>query len=181
MPGSSRVSRNVCSHKAGAGPVAAPAPVGGIVHESCSHGVEDDVGTQLHHVGLGVDQLRPERACEEMPIPLVPAVELERVASDPATHARAEIWLRRLDHDVDMRVHEAVRVYQPAVPLVAPGEPCQESAAVVVVEDDRRLCIPASDHVLDRSGGIDPRLTRHAKRIAGCGRVRTSWASNRRR
>jgi hypothetical protein len=63
-------------------------------------------------------------------------------------------------------------VYQPAVPLVTPREPCEKRAAVVVIEDDRRVCVPASDHVLDRPGGIDPRLTRHFNRMAWCGCVR---------
>jgi hypothetical protein len=63
-------------------------------------------------------------------------------------------------------------MYQPAASLMAPREPCQKNAAVVVVEDDRRVCIPASDHVVHRPGGIDPRLTRHPSRMAWCAHVR---------
>jgi hypothetical protein len=96
-------------------------------------------------VCFALDHDRSEASCEEMTVPPVSPVELEGVAAGQVFHSRAERRLERLEHEVHVSVHEAVRVELPFEPLAYALESRQEVAAVGVVLDQSAFSDRARD------------------------------------
>jgi hypothetical protein len=92
----------------------------------------------------------------------VAGVERLRVDAVDALHARAEVGLHRLDEQVDVVGHEAVREEVPALTRDRAAEQEQVRLPVDVVEEDRLLAVAAGEDMVDRPGFLLARLAWHA-------------------
>lgn len=135
--------------------IAAPSPILRRAHEACSYGVQYDVRADLDHVCVALDERRGEGAGKEMAVPTMTPVELVRVPAEKSPHPGAERRLGRLDHHVDVRVHEAEGVDSPAAPFGHASKTADERKAVIVVENDAAARVSARDDVLDRARGLE--------------------------
>lgn len=91
-------------------------------------------------------------------VPTMTPVELVRVPAEKSPHPGAERRLGRLDHHVDVRVHEAEGVDSPAAPFGHASKTADERKTVIVVENDAAARVSARDDVLDRARGLDTPL-----------------------
>lgn len=83
------------------------------------------------------DHRRPEPLPEQVPDPLVAAVEALGECAVDQTHRRGEILEPGLDDEMEMVAHHAVRVQLQAVAPSGTEDQPDERAAILVVEDDR--------------------------------------------
>ena len=118
--------------------------------ETDSGRVVVDVGDDLVEVALVGDHAGLEPALEEVAAAVVAAVEAHRVQAVQAPHAVRELWLRRLDEQMEMVVEQDPDVNLPAEPRLDVEELLEPGLAIEVVEDDRPLLDSATDHVVPR-------------------------------
>jgi hypothetical protein len=72
--------------------------------------VIDDVVDRIGVLLLGLDHLRPETAAEEVVTAPVTLVEGPRIGAVEVAHAVREVRLRRLEDEVVVVPHQALRV-----------------------------------------------------------------------
>jgi hypothetical protein len=129
--------------------------------------VVEDVGEHVSEVTLVGRHARLEAALEEMPAPVVAAVEAHRVEAVQPLHAPRELGLRRLDQDVEVVVEQVPDVDRPAEPRLDLHEQLPPRLAVEVVEHDRPLLdAPADDVVPGGTGQLRARNPRHPATVA---------------
>jgi hypothetical protein len=109
---------------------------------------------------------------------------LKRAAVDAVelAHAEREVRVRRLDHEVEVVAHQAVRVTDPAVAVDDLREPREQPPAVAVVAEDRRALVPARVNVVEGVLELDPKRACHAATVssrAGRGKMSVTGASRR--
>jgi hypothetical protein len=78
-----------------------------------------------------------ETALEHVPAAAMALVEELRIAAVQTLHARGEVLGRRLDDEVVVRAHEAIRVNDPVVVARDHGQQVEEVEPVDVHEEDR--------------------------------------------
>jgi hypothetical protein len=83
------------------------------------------------------NDLRVKAVAEEMAGAVVPAVEPLGVGAVDEPHPGGERVATALDDDVEVIVHDAVRLDAPPVPSSRAEEPANECAPIGVVEHDR--------------------------------------------
>ena len=115
----------------------------------------EEVGLLLHHDGL-------VPVLEEMPDPLVAAIEGPGVAREEGPHAARERPAPRPDQEVGM-----VREQRPGVdgegPRLREGRQAgDEVGPVGVVAEEGRPLDPPHHHVVEDPRGIEARLARHS-------------------
>jgi hypothetical protein len=122
----------------------------------------DGVGVLL----LGLDQLRPETAAEEVVTAPVTLVEGPRIGAVEVAHAVGEVRLRCLEHEVVVVPHQALCVQAPAVATLNAAEDVEEHGAVGPVEHDRRAVVAARADVVEGAGFLMATGTGHALTVA---------------
>ena len=116
---------------------ATPGPLLGPRAETCAHGIREDIVDRRGQVLVAVDDPRGVAIAEQMSAALVPSVEGERVGSVQPLHAARHRLDARLQHEVVVSRHQAVRVETPSEAADTVGEEREEAAAVVPVSEDR--------------------------------------------
>jgi hypothetical protein len=106
-----------------------------------------------------------EATLEEVTVQLVPAIEALRVQAAQLLHSRREALFRRLDHEVEVVAHEAVRVTAPRGVLHDAGEQGEEFEAIVVVEENELAPVPAGSDVEETTGRPKAWLARHVETV----------------
>jgi len=97
-----------------------------------------------------------------VPAPPVPPVDFAREAPMQALHALAEIRLGRLDHQVDVVVHQAVAQTAPPLRAYDALEKREIPAPIHVVHEQHPPVDPTRIHVVDGAGLFFTRSPRHA-------------------
>ena len=141
--------------------VAAPRPVGSCRAHSRAHRVQNDVPREFEQVPVAVDDLGFETSLEQMPVEPVTPVELEGVPAKQPLHALRQVLLRRLDEEMDMVVHEAIRMARPTEPLDGVLEEVKEPLAVCIFKEDRLATVAARRDVEDAACRPKTRCTWH--------------------
>lgn len=111
--------------------------------------VEDDVAGDAERIRVLLDQPCLEAALDRVADPAVPPIETARVDAVQLPHPEREVRAVRLDHEVKVVAHQAVRVADPAVPLDDLREAGQQPATIAIVAEDRRPLVPARVDVVE--------------------------------
>ena len=90
-----------------------------------------------------------------MPKFLVPPVVTARIGAQQPLHSRHQVGLRRLDYQVKMIAHQAVRMHLPAGLLTGLAQRFQQPLPVRVVGEDGFPPVAAIHHMVNRSGVLD--------------------------
>jgi hypothetical protein len=106
-------------------------------------GVVDHVVQGVRVLLLGLDQLRPEAAAEDVVAAAVAFVEGTGVGAVEVAHAVREVRARSLDDQVVVIAHQAADVGAPAVPAFDAPQDVAVDDAVVVVQDDGSTVVAA--------------------------------------
>jgi hypothetical protein len=103
--------------------------------------------------------------------PVAPIEEQRVLAMQPA-HADAHIGLRRLDDQVDVVVHQAVREHTPPLETHDTSEEAEVQPAIAVVGVDVPLVVPSGEHMVDRARFLGSLLPWHVHTRRTAARVR---------
>src|SRR6266542_279384 len=93
-------------------------------------------------VAAAVHDQRLVAAAEQMPEELVPAIEPAGVSDQKPFHARHQIGLRRLNHQMKMIWHQTIRLHLPTGFETSLAHRGQETLAVSVIFEYRYAPIP---------------------------------------
>jgi hypothetical protein len=102
-----------------------------------AHGIPEDVFDHARQVRVADHAARSEAVAEEMPLPLVLAVERLRVDAVHPVKRRRQSGLRRLDHQVVVVSEQRQRVDAPAVIVDRVTQEREKREAVAAVAEDR--------------------------------------------
>jgi hypothetical protein len=125
-----------------------PAPFVGPPDQAVVEGIVEDVVEGVGVLLLRLDQLGPEAAAEDVIAAAVPLVEGPRVGPVQVAHAVGEVRGGGLDDQVVVVSEQAADVRSPAVAALDPAEDVEEDDAIVVVQHDRKLIVPAGTDVI---------------------------------
>jgi len=125
----------------------------GAADEAVVERVVEDVFEGGRVLLLGLDQLRPEAAAEDVVAAAVPLVEGTRVGAVEVAHPVGEVRDGGLDDQVVVVAHQAAHVNTPAVAALDAPEDVDEDDAVAVFQNDGRLVVAACRYVVVRAGG----------------------------
>lgn len=132
--------------------MAAPREVVGLRAHPRVDGVRRDVGGDGPQVGVVADALGVVAPLEEVAAAAVERVERLRVVTVAALHPPPEVRLRRLDEQVDVVVHEAVREQQPSTLVDLAHQQPEVQPAIVVADEQWLAVVPARIHVVHCTG-----------------------------
>jgi NADPH-dependent ferric siderophore reductase len=124
-----------------------PAIVVRVVDESGADGVVQHVHDRPVQVSLRVDHPRGEPRAEQVASAPVSVVEPLRVLAVEVLDTRRELRLRRIEHEVDVVVHQAEGLAVPVIALDRCGEQAQIGEPIVVVAEDRGPVDAAGSHM----------------------------------
>src|SRR3954470_11050731 len=96
-----------------------------------------------------------------MPVLLVPLVERLRVASLEAPHAEPEGRHRRLDDEVEVVRHQAMRQANPSVAFRGSRQLAKEERPVAIVVEDSLPPVAAVGDVVDPTSDLGARRAGH--------------------
>ena len=100
---------------------------------------------------------------EEMPRPVVPAVEGPRVTREEGAHAPGQ-WARfRADKQVKVIRQEGPGIHRERVGLDQCGQAADEVCPVLVIPEDDLPIQPPAHHVVEHPGGIEAGGARHGE------------------
>jgi hypothetical protein len=117
-------------------PSVCPRPLPDGRADAGAHGVLDHVAARGAEVALTLDHAGGEAIREEVAEAAVALVEVPRITPEESLEAAGELRLRALEHEVEVRRHQAERVDRPAVELGAGQKLSKEEAPIVVVAKD---------------------------------------------
>jgi hypothetical protein len=146
------------------GGMAAPRPVLRPATGARLDGIGGDVRGGRHEVRLGLDAHGAISALEHVPTPPVTVIELTRVRAVQPLHPGAQVRLRRLEQEMEVVVHQAVREAAPALPEDDLPEQRQVRAPVIVIGEDRGAVVATGVDVVDGSSLLLTRSPRHTSR-----------------
>ena len=86
---------------------------------------------------------------------LVTPVEATRVSAQQPFHPGDQIWLRRLDHPMEMIRHEDIGVNLPARLGASLAQRVDEALAIRVIHDDQFAPVTAIHDVINRASILD--------------------------
>jgi len=128
-----------------------------------TEGVQVEVAHQLQEVGLLLhhDGLVP--VVEEVPDPVVPAIERACVARQEGPHTARKGPLARPDEEVRVVREEGPGVDGEGPRLRQRAEPGDEVGAVDVIREDGAALEPPHHDVMEGIGRVEPSLPWHGK------------------
>ena len=112
-----------------------------------------------------IHQQRLVTSAEQMPGQLVPPVEARRVSSQQPLHARHQIRLGRLHHQVKMIGHQAKGLNLPSRLGATLRQRFEEQRPVSVIQKNSLTPVAAIHHMINRAGKLDSQLASHAANI----------------
>ena len=134
------------------------------------------VAAQPQQVGVPLDQHGPVAALQQVAVPLVAVVEIDRVGRLQPVHEAAEIAPRRLQHQVQVVGHQAEQIQPDLERRHALAQHPQETLPVGVILEDRPPLIAPGRHVVHgpfildalRSGHVPILPARTAPQALNC-------------
>jgi hypothetical protein len=141
--------------------MAAPRPILRPGADAGLDGIGGDVRGGRHEVRLGLDAHGAIPALEHVPTPPVTVIELARVRAVQPLHPGAQVRLRRLDQEMEVVVHNAVRETPPPLPEDDLAEQRQVRAPVIVIGEDPGAVVATGIHVVHSSSLFLTRSPRH--------------------
>src|SRR5208283_2220424 len=108
-----------------------------------------------------VNDQRLVTSAEQMPEELMPAIEPSRVSAEEPFHARHQVWLRCLGHQVKVISHQAIGVDLPAGLFTCLAQRAKESLAILVIKEDRFAPISPTHQMVDGTGKLNSQRSRH--------------------
>jgi hypothetical protein len=142
--------------------VRAPPELVGLLAEAGLHRVVRDVAEDRPHLGVARHGVAAVPALEDVARPAQPPVELLRVPAVQPPDAAAEVRAPRLDQQVHVVGHQAVREAAPVAVRRDEGEQLQVADVVAVAEEQPAPIVPPGEHVRDPGLHLHPRLPWHA-------------------
>lgn len=153
-----------CEHVFGKGNCGGPLVVLRVSDESRPNRVVEHVGDRVEELRLTVDHPRREAGAEQVAGALVAVVEPPGVLAVQELDSGGEPRPRRVEHEMDVVAHQAVRVAGPLVVLDGLGEQAEIGEPVVVVAKDHRAVDSASGYVKIAVGELRTKNARHGLR-----------------
>ena len=148
--------------------------------EASSKRVPRDVAGKREHVRLGLDQFVEEAALEHVTREVVLRVEPPCVAPVEVAHPGRDVLLQRLNLEVEVVRHQAVRVDAPSVPLCDIAEDLEKRERVAFGDVDRLPSVAARPHVVDDAGQLDAGVPSDGDERSPTRRPRRDRAADRR-
>ncbi|MGB7877285.1 MAG: hypothetical protein WBL31_00875 [Ilumatobacteraceae bacterium] len=106
------------------------------------------VTRRRHEVTLIGDQARVESTTEERPVSSHPVVDVAGVQRTQTLHRVGQPSIRTVPEQVEVVVHQAIRVRPNAEPVEHIGEPLTEFDAIAVVEEHIGMVDSTIHHVV---------------------------------
>jgi hypothetical protein len=116
-------------------------------------------------VRVALDDENRVSALEEVSISIVPSIEKLRVAAVHQFHAEGQVRLLRLDDQVIVARHQAVRMAGPVVPSDDRAQQRQECFPVAIVEEDLAMIGSTIGDLKDAVWKLASRLPWHASKL----------------
>jgi len=101
---------------------------------------------------FALDELRVVGSFEEVSGALVSPVEALGVAAVERAHTSRNVWVRRLDQEMEVVSHQAIGEALPIEPHNRAAEPAEEGQAIVRIGEDWDTGISACRHVIEAAG-----------------------------
>lgn len=124
-------------------------------HEARRHGVALDVAAQRQQVGVAIDRDRLVAALEQVADQAVALVEALRVDAVEVPHQARQVALARVQHEVVVVAHQAVRQHLGVEAVERMLEHGQVLDAVGVIAVDRLAAVTARGDVVDGAGEFE--------------------------
>jgi len=128
-------------------------------------------------VGVAFDEYVVKASLEEMPFVAVPPVEPPRVHAVQPVHSAGDIRLRRLNEEVIVIRHQAIRMASPIEDLDDLLEQLEETEPVTVIDEDLLLAVPAGRHVVGSAGSLESGRAGHLPTVAAARLALRAWHS----
>ena len=96
-----------------------------------------------------------------MPDPMMPTIVRLCVAAIELAHAEREIGLRRLDQQMIVVIHQAVRMAEPAIAIDHLGEHGLPLRAIPIIRHNILPGIASTRHVVHGAGKFDAKWAGH--------------------
>jgi hypothetical protein len=155
--------------------VATPTPFAGMTCEPGPNRVEHDVAGQLEQMRVALDQLVVKAALEEVATGVVAPVEPFRIHAVQPVHATGDVWLRRLDEEVIVIRHQAIRMAYPSEEVDHLLHQLNEAEPVAGVDEDLLLAVPARNDVIRSAVSLEAWWAGHLPTVAAAGVVSCAW------
>jgi len=126
-------------------------------------------------MGVSFNELVVKPALEEVPSVVVPPVEPLGVDAVQSVHSARDVRLQRLDEQVIVIRHQAIRVTLPSLEVDDMPEELKEAEPVAGVGEDLLSPVPARGDVVRSAGGLEARGARHAATVAALGPGVRAW------
>jgi hypothetical protein len=142
-----------------------PGPIGRVLAKARADWIEGDVSKRVFELIIRLDHGRAKSPFEEMTIKGVPVVEFSRVSAVELMHSGGKGLILRLDHQVKVIRHEAVRDVAPSSEANDAVEQAEEQLPVEIVPVYGLATIPARGDVEQASRWLKSRWSRHDSRL----------------
>ena len=98
--------------------------------------IEHHIATEFEQMRLLLHQDGGESALQEMPHPLMPAIDGLGIRAVELPHAAGEIGLRGFEQQMIVVIHQAVRMAAPPEAIDDMGQSLQKQGTVPIIRDD---------------------------------------------
>lgn len=133
--------------------------------------VEHDVAGQLEQMRVALDQLVVKAALEEVSTVVVAPVESFRIHAVQPVHTTRDVCLRRLDQQVIVIRHQAIRMAHPSEEVDHLLNQLNEPEPVAGVDEDLLLAVSARCDVIRSAVSLKARRAGHLPTVAAAGVV----------
>jgi hypothetical protein len=133
-----------------------------VMHQTGPKRVEVNVAGQLQQVGLVLADNRFVTVLEQVTESPIAVVEVHNISGEQLPHALRKRLASGSDKQMEVRGKKSpgVDAQRAATPQV--GDPVQEVRPISVGAEDRGPLDPSADHMMERPGRIESRVTWHA-------------------
>ena len=130
--------------------------------QSCPRRVQVHIITERLQipVATALHQQHLITSAEHVPEELVPVVEADRVGAQQPAHARHQVGLRRLDHQMKVIPHQAIGMDLKPRLLTGLGQGLQKILPIHVVLENVFTPVPPAHDVVSRPGKLHSQLAR---------------------
>lgn len=145
--------------------VAAPRPLGRVVHQLGAHPVQLHVAAHLQQIGIAVDQNGLESPLKQMPHLAMAAVETLGIDTVDMAHQQRQIGLPRVKNKVIVVVHQAPCQGACIKPMQRLAQNAQQVFAILVAQYDGLAPVAPRSHVIHSAGELDAQGSCHIQKL----------------
>jgi hypothetical protein len=146
-----------------------------MISQPGSNWIEHDVASHLEQLRVALDQLVVKAALKEVTTVVVTPVEPLRVHAVQPVHAARDVCFRRLDEEVIVIRHQAIRMADPSQEVDHLLNQLEEAEAVAGVDEDLLLAVSPRRHVIRGAVSLKARRAGHLPTVAAGGVVSRAW------